>query len=290
MLNLFNTNGPSGTFLATGYDPLSKTSTFYFSLWSSDYSTQWANTLPANASFPVQALLTSPSLISSNTQIVTRLFYGSTYPVANQLRIDTLLVTSNGPAGSTIQTLSSQTFTITWTNVESSQYLSWTFEDVSGDGYPDLIAYISSKTNTAFQTVVFPSIPGSSNQIKGFNTPIISNISFPLSITNFWAGGFMTNAKTVGTGYRFEDGAVSGAGVLSFWDNLGVLGVRMAAPVSGKGGAEFELKGQTPGIAGQVSAGLGSNEGVVKVMGTGAPLEELGFVVVPSVISSYAMS
>ena len=100
----------------------------------------------------------------------------------------------------------------------------------------------------------------------------------------------MTNIKTVGTGYRFEDGTVSGAGVLSFWDNLGVLGVRMAAPVSANGGSRFELKGQTPGIAGQVSAGLGSNEGVVKVMGTGAPLEELGFVVVPDVISSYPIS
>jgi len=283
MLNLFNTNGPSGTFLATGYDPLTKNSTFYFSQWSSDYKTQWANTLPANASFPTQALLTSPSLISSNTQTVTRLFYGSTYPVSNQLRIDTLLATSNGPAGSTIQTLNSQTFPITWTNVDSSQYLSWNFQDVNGDGSPDLIAYISSQNNTAFQTVVFPSIPGSSsNQIKGFNTPIVSNLSFTSTVTDFWAGNFMTNVKTVGTSYRYDDGTVSGAGVLSFWDNLGVLGVRMAAPVNAKGGSAFELKGQTPGVAGQVSAGLGSNGGVVQAMGTGAPLEQLGFVVVPS--------
>ena len=75
--------------------------------------------------------------------------------------------------------------------------------------------------------------------------------------------------------YSFSDGLKTEAGILGFFDNYGILGARMIAPVSGTGTYKYEFKGQTPAIAGQLSSGLGWRS--QNLMGRGESSEAIGF-------------
>ena len=63
--------------------------------------------------------------------------------------------------------------------------------------------------------------------------------------------------------------------ILSFFDNHGILGVRMIVPLTATGTFTYEFKGQTPAIAGQLSSGLGWR--AQNLTGRGEPSEAIGF-------------
>ncbi|KAH8590131.1 hypothetical protein B0O99DRAFT_635297 [Bisporella sp. PMI_857] len=151
-------------------------------------------------------------------------------------------------------------------NFTQHHNVSWNLIDVNQDGIADLVGLITdcgTNTNHTAVTVVLPGLRHDHDEdykgypISGFGNYVISRL---VPDSPKWANRFMTplsihNVEYITSGPK---PVVSQAGILMFFDNFGVLGVRLIAPVHGDGhDFKYELKGQTPAISGQVSSGLG---------------------------------
>ena len=157
------------------------------------------------------------------------------------------------------------------TSADTRDYrIDWNLIDVNEDGKVDLVGSLTAHGNTELKVAVFPGLNDSDRPtaiastrgypLWGFDNPVVSGLGISKDVTNFFAAPFMKTLVTHNVDYKYPNTTdkVSKAGLLTFFDNLGILGARMAAPVFQNGsGFRYEIKGQTPAIAGQTSRGLG---------------------------------
>lgn len=128
--------------------------------------------------------------------------------------------------------------------------MKWLLLDVSKDGNPDIVGLINTDEST-LATVVFPS--------RGdytFGEPVVSRIYIPN--TGFNPSHFKSiSVKPVEFELTHLKKVTSqNTGILQFFDNYQILGARLLGPVA-PGSLYYELKGQIPSIAGQISTGAG---------------------------------
>ena len=194
-------------------------------------------------------------LSDSDSGRLIRIFYGQRYTTAKHLRIDVVRPVRevDGERVLFSGTGSKQTFDITWSATDESSYMLWFLSDVDGDGNKDLVAYTSPNNNQDICVIVFHGLANGS-----FDKPTVSRIVLDPSIGKLMSADFMSPIKTFQTNYTYVDGATTTAGIMAFFDNYGVIGARIMAPVTSKGTLLYEFKGQNPSIAGQKSTTLGN--------------------------------
>lgn len=166
--------------------------------------------------------------------------------ISGFFRIDVLDIdTSEGTVG----VLWTKEYKITWDEPANEQYLGFLLLDVSENGYDDLVALINTNDST-LTTVVFPNIPR-----DVFSEPVVSTISILKSLFN---PTFFKSVLVKSASYDYLTSGVSiKTAILQLFDNYQLLGARLLAPVKHKS-FQYELKGQTPSIAGQTTVGTGS--------------------------------
>ena len=264
---------PSDMLVTLAFDSTQKQTTWNFTSWINGYSKISTNTYSTTTAFPAQTILTGILGSDSQKASIVQLYYGDTFPVPNCIGV-VVVQPSEDPSGklSLPSPRSNQQFPITWPAHQSSEYLLWFLSDVNGDGFTDIVAYTSSDSNTTLTVVVSP------GRADGdFAAPVSSGITLPANKGSLFTSSFMhpVYARQAAYTYPSRDDISTGAGILSFFDNYGILGVRMIAPVNATGTFEYEFKGQTPAIAGQLSTGLGWR--AQNLMGRGESSEAIGF-------------
>ncbi|CAL1694606.1 unnamed protein product [Somion occarium] len=269
------TNDPCLTFIGYGFDQKAKNTKWYFSSWSQNYATQKQNMVEENINFPAQVLLSGKFGTDDGGSRIIRVFYGSEfgYSSPEYMRIDMINPTRDFSTGNiNPQIVHSQSFLITWSAFFAKDYLTWFLADVNVNDYLDLVA-LARKPDGTLIVVVFP---GQSDFT--FGDPIISPITLDPGRGSLFDAPFMTHVKAGRAQSTYP--AINGpatttyAAILAFFDNVGILGSRIIAPVKVTGTYSYELKGQTPAIAGQVSRGLGLHDD--KWMGRGELPQTVG--------------
>lgn len=255
------------------FDPTKNQTMWNFTSWSNGYSRISTDSFSTMTAFPVQTILTGVLGSDSQNASIVQLYYGNTFPIPNHIGVE-VVQPSQDPSGkiSLPSPRSNQEFPITWPAHQSSEYLLWFLSDVNGDGYTDIVAYTSNDSNTTLTVIVFPGRAGGD-----FAAPVWSEITLPASKGSLFTSSFMypVQARQAAYTYSSRDNISTDAGILGFFDNYGILGVRMIAPVNATGTFAFEFKGQTPAIAGQLSTGLGWR--AQNLMGRGESSEAIGF-------------
>ena len=245
--------------------------TWSFTFWKNGYSDIATELFETKTSYPVQAIL--PGVLGSYGQnaSIVQLYYGDTFPYPKTIGVE-VVQPSEDPSGKV--SLPSPCFTkrfpISWPARTSSEYLLWFLSDVNGDGFTDIVGYASSESNTTLTVIVFPGSKGCHIQ-----DPVVSKITLPAEKGTLFTSSFMHPVYARQAAYSYPEGLSTDAGILSFFDNYGILGVRMLAPVTATGTYNYEFKGQTPAIAGQLSPGLGWR--AQNLMGRGESSEAIGF-------------
>lgn len=224
---------------------------WHFIHWSTGYNKSEVTTITEPGAYPAQALLADP-----DTSRLFRIHYGRSYStISRDLRIDTFETARDVTTGSTIfkNSAKSQSWPITWPATQEEDYLLWQLSDIDGDGIKDLAAYTSQEHNIFVNVIVFP---GTST--GGFDHPVISAITLPEDIALRVTADFMTPWSTSRSSYTYPGGQTTDAAFTAFFDNFGLVGARIVAPVSVRGTFKYELKGQAGSIAGQRANFLGT--------------------------------
>jgi len=225
-------------------------------------------TLPETNARRTQVLLSDPD---SNRLI--RVFYGKAYPKVATLQLDVLRPNRDEKDG-TITFYSKpsiQEFPITWRGFIEQDYLLWFVEDVNGDGYADLVTYTSDASNMFLDVVIFPSKADGT-----FGSPIVSPILLDPQIGTLLTGEFMRPLYTTRASYTYPaTGQRTSVGIMSFFDNYGIIATRVLAPES-PGSFKYVLKGQDSAISGQRSLTIG--ERPEKWMGLNRKVQQVGIV------------
>ena len=275
--------------VTVGYDATAKQTMWNFTSFSNGYHQINTNTIKTPTSFPIQTILSGALGSENQNASLIQLYYGNTFPVTNYLRIEVVQPTEDFSGGISLPSpTSSQDFPIAWPAHQSSEYLLWFLSDVDGDGNNDLVGYASSDSNTTLTVVVFP------GQADGkFSTPVTSAITLPAQQGSLFTASFMYPVYARQAVYTYpaspsekghhhrrpkhgdEDPVTSNAGILGYFDNYGIIGARMIAPVTAGGTFKYEFKGQTPAVAGQLSGGLGWR--AQNLMGRGEASGAIGF-------------
>lgn len=271
------TNDNFTTFIGYGYNPSTSNTKWYFSSWTQAYSQQYLTTIDEAVAFPAQVLLSGKFGTNDDGYRLVRVFYGPAYPLSGSIRIDMLNPSRDSSTGKIKFTAApqTQTFSITWTAPFLDNYLTWFLADVNSNNLLDLVALVQSP-DSSIAVVVFPG-----QKDITFGTPVVSQISLDPSKGSLFTAPFLTPVKAGQVQYTYPETTASGgaiiscAGILAFFDNYSVLGARMLAPVKVSGTYAYELKGQTPAIAGQLSDALGWTDD--KWMGRGECSQAIGY-------------
>ncbi|KAJ9638282.1 hypothetical protein H2199_006969 [Coniosporium tulheliwenetii] len=264
------------TFVGFGYNNISSTSTWQFFSWSSNYSKRHVSTVSEAIGVPAQALLSGSLGASDGDNRIIRIFYGQDHPNPDSLDIDILHpVRSSSGRVSIPDPPISRSFPVTWEAVSEEDYLFWFLSDVNQDGRIDLVALVSLENQ--FTVLVFPGLRNGT-----FGTPVVSEITLDPDRGSLMSAPWMriikvsqaeytytsgsrnvANDRTKGLDYdsqqpiRSFDSQTTDAAIMMFFDNYGILGTRLLAPVRSAGTYFYELKGQTPSIAGQPTQAIG---------------------------------
>jgi hypothetical protein len=143
---------------------------------------------------------------------------------------------------------------ITWGLDSAHNYLAWFFAESKAIS-------LGMKDDSSLVVVVFP-------WPDDIGSPIISEIALNPEKGYLLTAEFMTPLRIMLTSYTYPGGEITDAAIIMFFDNYGILGARVLAPVT-KGSTSYELKGQIPAISGQASNHLGQ-----RLVGT--RLEDIG--------------
>jgi hypothetical protein len=142
----------------------------------------------------------------------------------------------------------SNEFPITWGVTSAADYLGWFFGPGSDS---NLLVTLTMKADYTLVVVAFPVTS------TGIGTPTISYIALKPGQGSLLTAPFMTPLRAMQTSYTYPgSGTRTDAGIMMFFDNYGILGTRVLAPITA-GSASYEFKGQTPAISGQPSTALG---------------------------------
>ena len=253
------------------YDSSLNQTAWNFTSWSNGYGEKSTKSLSSEDPYPVQSVLTGIVGPGAPNNSIVRLYYGDTFPLTGKIGVEVVQPIQDPSGEVTLpDPCFNENFPISWPALKSSEYLLWFLSDVNGDGFTDIVGYASSDSNTILTVVVFPGTAGCS-----FLDPIPSNITIPPEKGTLFTSDFMYPVYARQAPYSYSDDLKTEAGILSFFDNYGILGARMIAPFSDTGTYEYEFKGQTPAVAGQLSSGLGWR--AADLMGRGDSSEAIGF-------------
>ena len=225
--------------------------TWHFINWKDGYDKIEISTITEAAFSPAQAVLADPE-----TSRIFRIYYGRRYStVSRTLRVDTLETTRNTTTNEAMfkSAAKSQPWEIVWPATQEEDYLKWNLVDVNGDGVKDLVAYTADGDNINVNVIVFPGLISG-----GFRDPVVSAITLPEKIALRVTADFMRPWSTSHSSYTYPNGERTNAAFMAFFDNFGLVGARIVAPVNAKGTFQYEIKGQTGSIAGQRSNFLGT--------------------------------
>ena len=148
------------------------------------------------------------------------------------------------------------------TSPSEEQYLTWFFADVNGDGKLDLISLVDAAQGPT--VLLFPGLDGFA--FGDPQTSIINSDKGSLFNASFMKPVIARQAKCP---LDTDPVTITNGAVLQVFDNYGIMGVRLMGPVMLEGSRAYEVKGQVPAIAGQISQGLGT-------VSIGNPQEAIG--------------
>lgn len=255
------------------YDIKQQQANWNFTYWNNGYQKYVTQVKIVPNAVPPQKSLTGILADGVNASIV-QLYYGSTSADPESIRVEVVEPSQSPELRVTIPpACSDQKFPLTWSARQPSEYIHWFLSDVDRDGKADLVGYTSTDSNTTLTVLVFP---GTST--CAFDPPVISNITFPESKGSLFTASFMAPLYTRRANFIYKHDEdiheTLRSGILSYFDNFGILGARMVAPIY-PSSYEFEFKGQVPAVAGQISDGLGWRP--QNHMGLGEPGVAIGF-------------
>lgn len=133
------------------------------------------------------------------------------------------------------------------------------------------MAYTSQSNKVELLVVVF-----AGRTDCRFADPVISTIALDPARGDMMTAEFMVPISTVQSSYTYEYGEKTEVAITSFFDNYGVMGARIVAPVRARGTLEYEFKGQNGALAGQRATFLDQRIG--GWMGSGAKQRIVGLV------------
>ncbi|KAI1454127.1 hypothetical protein F4805DRAFT_469599 [Annulohypoxylon moriforme] len=238
---------PSEIFVTSALDTsVSPAKTLWtFSSWKKGYSSLAYSTCNESLSERAQKTIVKRDATGSTANRVIRLFYGEKYSKPGYIRIDVLQLSK-----SLVKTISSSEIKVTWFG---QNYLTWFLSDINGDGNSDLVGVVADDSNGSLTVLAFkPKL----DEKSGFESPIASKITSDKG--PLLTASFMKPILAGQAAYRFPDspGKVD-SGILMAFDNYGIMGVRLLRPKRNSGTLSYEISGQLPAIAGQMSASLG---------------------------------
>ena len=264
---------PPSIMVTISYDIGQQEAQWYFTSWSVGHEVHVTQSIKVSNRVAPQKTLNGILAGGANASIV-QLYYGSTAADPENIRVEVVELIQNLDSSVTIPpACSNKTFPLTWSARKASEYIHWFLSDVNGDNFTDLVGYTSTDSNTTLTILVFPG-----TETCAFGSPVVSNITFPKDkgsdfTTSFMAPLYTRRADFI---YKKSEGIheTLKSAILSYFDNFGILGARMLAPIN-QSSYEFEFKGQIPAIAGQISNGLGWRP--QNHMGLGEPGVAVGF-------------
>lgn len=214
----------------------------------------------------------SQALLSHPNGCLVRLSYGATFPIQQTIQIETVTPSCAENGTVTFAASEKQQYGITWHGLIENDYLLWFLHDVNGDGVLDLVAYCSDASIVFIDVVVFPGLKDGT-----FGKPVISPIAVDSNIGRLFTAGFMTPLYTTQASYTYPGtgGKTTTGAVMSFFDNYGIIGARIVAPVGG-GSYAYMLAGQDGAISGQRALTIGSRP--AKWMGSTTAAQPVGIV------------
>ncbi len=214
----------------------------------------------------------SQALLSHPNGCLVRLSYGATFPIQQTIQIETVMPTRAENGTVTFAASEKQQYGITWHGLVENDYLLWFVHDVNGDGVLDLVGYCSDASNVFIDVVVFPGLKDGT-----FGKPVVSPITVDSNIGRLFTAGFMTPLYTTQASYTDpgNEGTTTTGAIMSFFDNYGIIGTRIVAPVGGDSYA-YRLAGQDGAIAGQRALTIGSRP--AKWMGGTTAAQPVGIV------------
>ncbi|KAJ7766472.1 hypothetical protein DFH07DRAFT_955203 [Mycena maculata] len=246
------------SFVGYGFQKNSSLTRWYFISWKAGYQTMDTTPLDESITLCPQALVSAKWGTSGSDCRIVRIFFGPE-STGDTMQID-LLHFGRNPDGTIYRSPSytSVPYDITWGMTDRADYLTWFFAKGNTPASDTLVALCfresEGQTPARLVVVVFPA--GQSS----FKRPTISDITLDPARGTLLLADWMTPLRALRTSYVYPDEgkgtATTDAAIIMFFDNYGLLGTRVVAPVT-KGSLEYELKGQTPAIAGQPSAALG---------------------------------
>ncbi|KAJ7922002.1 hypothetical protein B0H13DRAFT_2413373 [Mycena leptocephala] len=226
---------------------------WYFATWSSEYSTLTPTTVEM-APKPEGVIIALLGVDTDPLRGYTRarpLMIVTLYGDLLHLNFFSFTRDELGKVAST-RSLSLLERPITWGLSSVHDYLAWFFAKSN-------LITLGIRDDSSIVVVVFP-WPDAS--------PVVSEITLNPDKGYLLNAPFMEPLRTMLTSYTYPGGETTDAAIIMFFDNYGILGARVMAPVT-KGSTSYELKGQIPAISGQVSKPLGTRK-------VGARFEDIG--------------
>ncbi|MCJ1386226.1 hypothetical protein MMC17_009352 [Xylographa soralifera] len=249
----YQTDPKTTVFITVGTIPGSPASTSWgFATWSGGYQTlNYSTYTESGRSSLGQAIIPAKLGSDGAPNRLIRLFYGKSYSLADNLRIDVLELDFSSPSKPAVKMLFCKNYPITWASFSEEQYLTWFVQDVNRNGRLDLVGLIADGSLTP-SVLVFPG-----QEVFVFGDPqrsVITSDKGTLFTAPFLKPLFARRAS-----YVFPDSKTKAdAAILATFSTYGVLGVRLIAPVAVEGSLAYEVKGQMPALAGQQADGLGT--------------------------------
>jgi hypothetical protein len=238
-------NAPA--FVSVAHNSTTQTFTWTIASWTSDYENQKIQTvIEENRPW-------KPHTVIQHEDKILRVF-DTHGPNGKNFKIDVLTFdfASETPK---IKILSSAEYIIQWDR--KSEYRSIMFtqnsDNPSSSELPSLTLLMSEPKTHILFTVVFPAISG-----YRYGYPVTKLITPPGKVETFTAP-FLNSIRAEPVAYTYKSGKTTKAAVLQLFDNFGVLGARLLAPMLGENNEkyQYEAVGQVPAIAGQSSKAIG---------------------------------
>ncbi|KAI0490237.1 hypothetical protein F4859DRAFT_520057 [Xylaria cf. heliscus] len=240
------TRDVSDTFVTSALDTsVSPANTVWtFSMWKSGYSKLIYSTCRESVSERAQKTIVQCGSTGSKENRVIRLFYGKSYSKSGYIRIDVLHLYP-----SSVATISSSEFKVTWSG---NNYLTWFLSDVDATGKLALIGLVAADDGSLTVLAFKPK----ANESSGFESPVVSKITSDKG--TLLTASFMAPIMARQASYKYPDTSYQvDSGILMAFDNYGLIGTRLLRSKSYRSTLEYEIGGQLPAVAGQVSATLG---------------------------------
>ncbi|KAB2569534.1 hypothetical protein DBV05_g11793 [Lasiodiplodia theobromae] len=216
--------------------------TWTFTNFDNDYKHLKSWTFEEDVGERAQRILPLPTSKCGPCRLV-RLFYGQG---SNELRLDTLTIQNHSVSvDSTIR------IPVDWSGTAEEQYLTWFLADANSNGHLDLVGLVTNQEG-GLTVLAIPGQADSTFEARAVQSAITSDKGDKLTAPFMKpVAARQARCKYLGTSDE------TGAAIMALFDNYGILGVRVIRPAQAAGTLTYEIAGQIPAVAGQVSSCLG---------------------------------